>query len=57
MRKATLFAADESSNCIQSRHFDEALHELVIEGGTLTQSLLGFALDDRAESRDASPNA
>jgi cell division protease FtsH len=49
MRKAALFAADESSDEIEHRHLDEALHELVIEGGTLTQSLLGFATDGHVE--------
>jgi hypothetical protein len=44
MRKATLFAADESSDAIEDRHLDEAIHELVVEGGSLTQSLLGFGL-------------
>jgi hypothetical protein len=42
MRKAALFAADESSDSVEDRHFDEAIHELVVEGGSLTQSLLGF---------------
>jgi ATP-dependent 26S proteasome regulatory subunit len=44
MRKAALFAADESSAGVEDRHLDEALHELVVEGGALTQSLLGFGL-------------
>jgi hypothetical protein len=43
MRKAALFAADESSGRVEDRHLDEALHELAVEGGALTQSLLGFA--------------
>ena len=53
MRKAALFAADESSNSIQDQHLDEALHELVVEGGALTQSLLGFAIGDNVEDREA----
>lgn len=53
MRKAALFAADESSDSVQDRHLDEAIHELVIEGGTLTQSLLGFAFGENVEERDA----
>jgi ATP-dependent 26S proteasome regulatory subunit len=53
MRKAALFAADESSDSIEHRHLDEALHELVVEGGTLTQSLLGFAIDNHPEEDDA----
>ncbi len=52
MRKAALFAADESSDIIQDQHLDEAIHELVVVGGTLTQSLLGFTLPNNAESRD-----
>jgi hypothetical protein len=42
MRKAALFAADESAEAIVvDRHLDEALHELVVDGGELTKSLLG----------------
>jgi hypothetical protein len=42
MRKAALFAADEANEiAIEDRHMDEALHELVVEGGELTKSLLG----------------
>jgi ATP-dependent 26S proteasome regulatory subunit len=44
LRKAALFAADEASDRIEDRHLDEAIHELVVEGGLLTRSLLGFAL-------------
>ena len=43
VRKASLFAADEASDVVLDRHFDDAVHELVVEGGTLTQSLLGFS--------------
>ena len=43
MRKAALFAADDNPQIIiEDRHLDEALHELVVQGGELTQSLLGF---------------
>jgi hypothetical protein len=42
MRKAALFAADESNSSVEDRHLDEAIHELVVEGGLLTQSFLGF---------------
>jgi hypothetical protein len=43
MRKAALFAADEGPEMVLSdRHLDDALHELVVQGGDLTQSLLGF---------------
>jgi hypothetical protein len=42
MRKAALFAADEGSAEIQDSHVDEALDELVISGGPLTQTLLGM---------------
>src|SRR5262249_20940665 len=43
MRKAALFAADDNPEIIiEDRHLDEALHELVVQGGELTQSLLGF---------------
>jgi ATPase family associated with various cellular activities (AAA) len=50
MRKAALFAADESSDSVEDRHLDEAIHELVVEGGSLTQRLLGFSSGNDAES-------
>jgi hypothetical protein len=44
LRKAALFAADEGGELVvEDRHLDEALHELVVQGGDLTRSLLGFA--------------
>jgi hypothetical protein len=43
LRKAALFAADDNAELVvEDRHLDEALHELVVQGGELTQSLLGF---------------
>jgi cell division protease FtsH len=47
LRKAAVFAAEESNGdelLIRDRHFDEALGELVIAGGSLTHSLLGSNL-------------
>lgn len=47
MRKSALFAADDPINqtsdnlTVEDRHIDEALHELIVEGGALTQQLLG----------------
>ena len=42
MRKAALFAADESDDMlVEDRHIEEALRELVFEGGELTKRLLG----------------
>lgn len=42
MRKAVLFAADEGDAMIvEDRHIEEALRELVFEGGELTKRLLG----------------
>jgi hypothetical protein len=46
MRKAALFSADEKSTegeaiVVEDRHIDEALKELVFEGGELTKRLLG----------------
>jgi hypothetical protein len=44
IRKAALFAADESlaeEITVEDRHIDEALKELVLEGGELTKRLLG----------------
>jgi hypothetical protein len=51
MRKAALFAADESRDTVEDRHLDEAIHELVVEGGSLTQSLLGFGSANEEEPR------
>jgi hypothetical protein len=42
LRKAALFAADESDELVvRDQQLDEALHDLVVEGGKLTESLLG----------------
>jgi AAA+ superfamily predicted ATPase len=42
MRKAALFAADESDEMVvEDRHIEEALRELVFDGGELTKRLLG----------------
>ncbi len=42
LRKAALFAADEGEELeVKDRHFDDALHEMVVQGGDLTKSLLG----------------
>ncbi len=35
------------------RHLDEAIHELIVEGESLTQSLLGFGSANEAEQRGA----
>lgn len=46
LRKAAVFAAEEdgqSALVIQDRHVEEALSELLVAGGALTQSLLGAA--------------
>jgi hypothetical protein len=49
LRKAALFAADDGEALIvEDRHLDEALHELVVMGGDLTKSLLGFRLGFRS---------
>jgi hypothetical protein len=44
LRKAALFATDsgEGEIIVTDRHLDAALHELVVQGGDLTRSLLGF---------------
>lgn len=45
LRKAALFAADDGGELeVEARHFDEALHEMIVEGGDLTRSLLGAAI-------------
>jgi ATP-dependent 26S proteasome regulatory subunit len=42
LRKAALFAADEGDELVvRDRHLDDALHDLVVEGGELTKTLLG----------------
>ena len=42
LRKSALFAADEGSELeVRAKHIDEALHEMVVEGGDLMKSLLG----------------
>ncbi len=42
MRKAALFAAPDSDPIVvRDRHIDEAMHEMVVAGGSLTKSLLG----------------
>lgn len=44
LRKATLIAADEGGElAIDDHHLDEALRELVLQGGHLTRSLLGMS--------------
>jgi hypothetical protein len=46
LRRAALFAADDAAP-VGERHLDEALHELVVQGGALTRSLLGFRAGER----------
>jgi ATP-dependent 26S proteasome regulatory subunit len=42
LRKSALFAADEGGELeVRAKHIDEALHEMVVEGGDLMKSLLG----------------
>jgi cell division protease FtsH len=42
MRRAALFAADEGHDvAVADVHVDQALHDLVVQGGALTASLLG----------------
>jgi hypothetical protein len=42
MRKAALFAAPDSDPIVvEDRHMDEAMHEMIVAGGSLTKSLLG----------------
>src|SRR5262249_37644479 len=46
LRKAAVFAAEEDGGpdlVVRDRHLEEALAELLIAGGPLTQSLLGAA--------------
>ena len=41
LRRAALFAADEGAKAVTDMHVHGALQELVVDGGALTQSLLG----------------
>ena len=41
LRRAALFAADEGARVVGEKHLDVALQEIVVEGGKLTQILLG----------------
>jgi hypothetical protein len=43
LRRAALFAADRGAELVVTdEHLDEALRDLVVDGGELTKSLLGF---------------
>jgi hypothetical protein len=43
LRRAALYAADQEGEIVVSdRYLDEALHDLLVQGGDLTKSLLGF---------------
>ena len=45
LRKAALFAADDGGEIeVKAKHFDDALHEMVVQGGDLTKRLLGAAI-------------
>jgi hypothetical protein len=52
LRKAAVFAAEddgESGLVVRDRHVEEALTELLVAGGALTQSLLGATRSPRTE--------
>lgn len=54
LRKAAVFAAAENGAgplTVQDRHLDEALAELLVAGGALTQSLLGGRAKSAVEER------
>jgi hypothetical protein len=43
LRRAALFAADEGGELVvEDRHVDGALHDLIVRGGKLNESLLGY---------------
>jgi hypothetical protein len=47
LRKAAIFAAEEATTgelIVRDQHLDEALGELLVAGGSLTQSLLGASI-------------
>lgn len=53
LRKAAVYAAEEDGAAellVRDRHLDEAVAELLVAGGPLTQSLLGAAASCPAES-------
>lgn len=53
LRKAAVYAAEECGNrelIVREEHLLEALTELLVEGGALTQSLLGATLEPAATS-------
>ena len=43
LRNAALFAADERAAAVTDAHLDAALHDLAVDGGELTRTLLGAA--------------
>lgn len=50
LRKAALFAAEDGLPIVvKDKHVDEALRELVISGGAITRSLLGFGEERNAD--------
>jgi ATP-dependent 26S proteasome regulatory subunit len=54
MRKAALFAAEADGDIVvEDRHLDEALRELVVHGGELTKSLLGYDTASPDKQRDS----
>lgn len=56
LRRAALFAADaEGDLVVTDAHLDAALHDLVVTGGELTKSLLGFRSRIGFDVRSASP--
>jgi len=56
LRRAALFAADDGSEIVVTdRHLDAALHDLVVQGGDLTKSLLGFHSRIGFGAKDRSP--
>jgi cell division protease FtsH len=54
LRKAAVFTAEDDGETplvVRDRHFEEALAELLIAGGPLTQCLLGAARVTEEEDR------
>jgi len=50
LRKAALFAAEDGLPIVvKDKHVDEALRELIVSGGAITRSLLGFADEQKCE--------
>ena len=50
LRKAALYATDDGDDLVvKDKHLDEALHDMVIVGGKLSKSILGFYNEEESD--------